>query len=473
MKRPLASFTIIFCLGIFAVGLLRVNFFWAYLFASLFFILALLLSGRANLFGVLFACLSFLLGAVLFKNAQVLPLCHIFKQVPYRSDSVYMLKGFITSEPEVKGARTSFTFRAEELQSQGINRSCCGSIMVSLKNGQSFYYAEGLILKGKLHRPFGQRGSRRQSYGEYLRNRGIRLIMNVSSPMDVLKLNKNKGILPVRLALWLKHKAQVIIYHRLPPLSAAILDAMLLGDRSGIPPFINSSMIKTGTVHILVVSGFNVGIVAFMLLLFLKLLRLPRRARFYIAITPIVIYCLMTGSSNPVLRSTVMAIIFMLGGLLKRQPDIYNSLSIAVLFILAASPGQLFDIGFQLSFASVLSIVYLYPKIRSFLLIERLKIKIIRLVLEGCLVSFSAWVGTMGLVAYYFKVFSPVTVLANLFIVPLASLITLCGFSLVFVSLVCPPLAQFFASTSAVTIMLLVNLNRLFLKLPLAYFYLP
>jgi competence protein ComEC len=82
-------------------------------------------------------------------------------------------------------------------------------------------------------------------------------------------------------------------------------------------------------------------------------------------------------------------------------------------------------------------------------------------------------VGTMGLVAYYFKVFSPVTVLANLFIVPLASLITLCGFSLVFVSLVCPPLAQFFASTSAVTIMLLVNLNRLFLKLPLAYFYLP
>ena len=56
----------------------------------------------------------------------------------------------------------------------------------------------------------------------------------------------------------------------------------------------------------------------------------------------------------------------------------------------------------------------LYPKIKSFLHADNLKLKYLKLIVDGCLVSFSAWLGTMGSVAYYFKIFSPITVLANL-----------------------------------------------------------
>ena len=181
----------------------------------------------------------------------------------------------------------------------------------------------------------------------------------------------------------------------------------------------------------------------------------------------------MTGASTPVVRATVMAIVFLAAYLLKREPDIYNSLSLAALFILAVNPKQLFDIGFQLSFASVISIVYLYPKIKTALGIERLKIGYLRFIVDGCLVSLSAWLGTLGFIAYYFKIISPITVIANIFIVPLAAGITLCGFSLSLISLILPALAPFFASTSELTTLALLKINALLVSFPGAYFRLP
>lgn len=224
--------------------------------------------------------------------------------------------------------------------------------------------------------------------------------------------------------------------------------------------------------HILVVSGFNVALVTFMIILSLKLARIPKAIRFFIAAPLIIIYCLMTGASTPVVRATIMAIVLMSAYLVKREADIYNSCAVALIFILVINPRQLFDIGFQLSFVSVISIVYLYPKLKSFLSPSVLKIKYIRFLVEGCLVSFSGWLGTMAFIAYYFRIVSPVTVLANMIIVPLASLITLCGFSLIVMEFICPILAPLFAYSSEFAVALLLNINALLIKLPGVYFYL-
>lgn len=245
---------------------------------------------------------------------------------------------------------------------------------------------------------------------------------------------------------------------------------MILGEQKGVPELIYNSMMLTGTVHILVVSGFNVSLVAFIVILLLKLVRFPRQLRFYIAIPLLGIYCLVTGASNPVVRSTVMSVFFMLGCIIKREPEIYNSLSLAAIFILATNPLQLFEIGFQLSFASVFSIVFLYPKIKSLSRIGSLKLTYIRYLVDGCLVSLSAWLGTMGIVVYYFKLFSPITVLANIFVVPLAALITLCGLGLISMGLICPPAAPLFASNCELLTNLLVRINVVLSKIPGAAF---
>jgi competence protein ComEC len=248
------------------------------------------------------------------------------------------------------------------------------------------------------------------------------------------------------------------------------VDAMILGERSCIPAFINNSMVKSGTVHILVVSGFNVAIVALLVNLVLKLIRLPRKTRFYIATLLLIIYCLATGASNPVIRATVMAVVLMFAYLVKRDPDIYNSAALAALFILGVNPRQLFDVGFQLSFISVLSIVYLYPKIRLLLRVEALKIQSLKFIADSALVSFCAWLGTMGFIAHYFRIFSPVTVVANIFIVPLATLITLSGFSLIFSGFCLPAFTHLFAYSNELLVALLLKVNALLIKIPGAYF---
>jgi hypothetical protein len=79
----------------------------------------------------------------------------------------------------------------------------------------------------------------------------------------------------------------------------------------------------------------------------------------------------------------------------------------------------------------------------------------------------------MGFIAYYFKMVSPITVLANVFIVPLASLINLCGFGLVMLEFVSVYLASSFASATEFSVKLLIQLNNLLISLPKAYFYLP
>jgi len=473
IKNPLVAIALIFCLGILVASKINTFLPLVYFLLILFLILSVQALKKHRIFNIFIFCFFFFLGVVSLKNSQNMPSCHISKFLEYKNREPYIVKGFINSKPILKDNTASFIFNTQTIQSGSFNYTCCGIILVRAKIQKNLHYGQSLILEGNLYRPFSRFNSSMQGYRDYLGNQDIRLLMNVSSEANIVRLNKDEGFMLKRFALRLEAKMEGIISQHTSSLTAAILDAMVLGEKKNIPRFLNYAMMKSGTVHILVVSGFNVGIVSFVIILLLKLIRLPRRLRFCVAIPCLVIYCLMTGSSNPVVRATVMAIVFMAGFLLKREPDIYNSLSVAGLFILLQNPRQLFDIGFQLSFVSVISIVYIYPRIKSLLPIKCFKIQCVKFLLDGFLVSFSAWLGTMGFIAHYFKMFSPITVLANILIVPLATLITLCGFSLIFISLINSSLAPFFASTSDLLVVLLLKINAFLINLPAAYFNIP
>jgi len=182
-------------------------------------------------------------------------------------------------------------------------------------------------------------------------------------------------------------------------------------------------------------------------------------------------YCILTGASNPVVRATIMAIVLLFAYFVRRQTDIYNLCASAAIAILILNPTQITNFGFQLSFASVLAIAFFYPWFKKLSRVEQLKFRVLRFLAEGCLVSFSAWLGTAGFIAVYFRMISPITVLANLLIVPLASLITLSGFSLLAAQSVSSYLALSFASVNEFLVKLLLGLNGLLLQLPYAYFY--
>ena len=469
MKQPLAFLAIIYSLGIFLANNTKIPFLFFYCLAAVFFVFSILLFKKKLGFVLILFCTIFSLGAVSLKNAQSLPKCHISRYISYKNSPPYQIKGQIISAPNLKNNRTVFIFKTKEVQMNNLKYNCCGNILVYIKGRKDLHYLEELILTGNLYRPFRFGQAKQKSYQYYLYNQGIYSLMHVRSLEQSPSFNKANGVSLKMFTFRLKNKAQKIMCRYLSPIAASIFAAMVLGDKTDIPATIYNSMIKSGTVHILVVSGFNVGIVACTISLFLKLIRLPKILRFFLAVTLLILYCLITGASNPVVRATLMAISVMFGYLVKRQADIYNSCALAALYILLVNPRQLFDVGFELSFASVISITYIYPKIRLFLRLDDLKTKYLKFLVESCLVSFSAWLGTMGLVVYYFRIFSPVTVLANLFIVPLAALITLCGFSLIAMSFLLPSLTLLFSSTCELWVSLLLNINSLLLQLPYAH----
>jgi len=466
MIRFMPALTAVFCFGVTVSQFLKIRFDFIYFAGVIFLVFSLAYLKRKIVFGVFIILAVFALGGAVLKNCAFLPKTHISNFAYYQNGKIYNITGVIRSDPEQKGRNCRFLLETSSIEFDRFKYDSRGKILVNLSYPQELRYGDEIILTGTLRRPYKAAGE--LNYRDYLERQGIYCLMSAK----LVRLKRHAYSL-AGAAVFVRNKIDKVISDNLSPSVAGIMLAMVLGEKKQVAPLIYDTMVKTGTVHVLVVSGFNVGIVAFVSLLFLKILRVPRKARYILTILILIIYCLMTGSSNPVVRATIMGAFFLCGFLIEREPDINNALSLAALSILLANPRQLSDIGFQLSFASVIAIVWFYPKLNAFLKAEKLKNKAIRYMIQSCLVSLSAWLGTAGFIAYYFRIFSPVTVLANVFAVPLAALITLCGFTLVFTASLLPWFTPYVGAVSEAAITLLLQLDTLVAGVPGAYFYLP
>jgi hypothetical protein len=242
MKRPLVCLAAAFCLGIIFANLIRAHFLVFYIPALISLILSFLAIKQELRFDIFLLCLVFFLGAVVLKNSFILPKCHILRLIHYKTSNVSVLKGLVDTQPVIKNNRISFIFKTKGLQLNNLKYKCCGSVLVYLRGKKNLAYGEELLLQGHLYRSYNFGNSRRKDN---------RPILYVSSESAVIRLNKNKGLMLKRFALWLKEKMEDIIFQHVSNLPASILDAMVLGERRSIPKLISNSMVKSGTVHIL------------------------------------------------------------------------------------------------------------------------------------------------------------------------------------------------------------------------------
>jgi len=457
MRNSLSWFLVFFSLGIIFVYYFKIPFWPFYLFSAVLILAGFFLLGKGLSFNLLILTLSFALGALCLKNAFTASKSDISKLAYYGNDTVYAVKGFVSSAPLLKNKKFSFLFRAEEVCDGKESRRACGEVYVTSGREGNFSYGEGLVLSGRLSRPYFLTRKRLASPAR----------LNVKSVPA--RLNTNKGNLLKKLSFLIKARVEAALNSHLSPAAAGINCAIILGDKHRIPPAAYDSMAKSGTLHIMVVSGFHVGVVAFILQVIFQALRFPRAIRYCAIVFCLIIYSLITGCSVPVARASIMWVFLITAYLLQRDSDIAASLSFAAILILAFDPKALFSASFQLSFASVASIVYLYPFLKPLLKIESLKLKPLSVLCSSCLVSFCAWAGTAGLIAYYFRIFSYVAVLANIFIIPLASLVMLSGLSVALAGLISPSLAKPFAASCELLVFLLLRLSNFFAGLPQAF----
>lgn len=195
----------------------------------------------------------------------------------------------------------------------------------------------------------------------------------------------------------------------------AILAALTLGDKSAISKAQRERYSIAGMSHLLALSGLHLGIIY----MFLSLLFHNRRYQVLnelLIVCSIWVFVLMVGMTSSVLRAAIMITIYSFVTLLNRSKSPLNTLLLTALIIIIASPSALFDIGFQLSFTAVLSILLFVP-------LWSPKGKIWRIIWSPTIVSIAAQAGTAPLVAYYFGRFSVWFLLANYVAIPLTTIL--------------------------------------------------
>lgn len=252
---------------------------------------------------------------------------------------------------------------------------------------------------------------------------------------------------------------------------AAFLKGVILGYRAELPEDLKSAFLATGTVHILAVSGGNVALIALVALVLAGLARLRRRMAFAAAVVSVLFYAWVTGSSPSVVRASIMAIVVLTAGVTGRRADVFQSLAVAAVLLLALDPRALFDVGFQLSFISVLAIVIGSPMLEPWLnrLPEEFRDhEIIRAVVQLLAVSAAAQVGTLPLTMAIFGQVSLVSVLANLAVVPLSGVSLVLGVIELIVMPVSSWAASVYAGVNDLVMDLLLGIVRVGSAVPLA-----
>lgn len=389
---------------------------------------------------------------------------------------------------EVLSLREGHNYRAvvalDSLASRGKVLPASGKVLLYLPNEFSQRLRPGAILICRntvLEKLPVLRNPGQFDYGNFLNQQGISARAFLSEESDISFFTHQK-IFSLEASLFypLRRYLVMTIEHYLPPTTSGFLQALLLGIRDDLSQKTINNFQKAGVIHALAISGLHVGFIAFICHTLLSFFPLFFKMRNLITITCLIFYMALTGSHPPVVRATIMAGFFLIAINLERQQSGYNYLYAAGFIILLYQPSQLFRIGFQFSFAAVLSILYFYHRLSplgaAFLnrfFREKHHHRLNKWLVTPFLVSLAAQIGTAPLVLYYFNIFSPVAFLLNLLVIPWVGLLTAGGF--LFLAL---------ASFSETFAMLLGDLLTLFINaldivvhftaaIPGAYFYIP
>lgn len=254
------------------------------------------------------------------------------------------------------------------------------------------------------------------------------------------------------------------------PEVAPILQAMLLGDKSNIDLAVRDDFSLTGTAHLLALSGLHVGVISLIVLLFVGFIP-SEKVKFIVFASALIFYAMLTGLSASVLRASTMAILLYFVHIAGRCTNPLNTLSAALLLIVLISPSEIYSPSFQMSAVAVLGIILFYKRIRNMLLslFGYRKNALLLAIINSLSLTLSASVIISPLIAYYFGVYSMVSPLANLLIIPLFTFAMI----LAVITLAIAPLslafAEFYAQSVDFLISLAISINHCLSELPLAY----
>ena len=387
--------------------------------------------------------------------------------------------------------RTLAILEATELQRGTDREPAFGQVLVNTPGvlGGEFFTGRAVVLSGVLRVPRGPVAEGLFDYRRHLAWQGIHRQLVVAKTSDwQLAEGADRAARPPladRFQTW----AMATLARGLPVADAELrlLWAMALGWKTALTDEVTEPFMRSGTMHIFAISGLHIALIAGILVSLLRVLQLPRGACGWIVIPLIWFYTHATGWQSSAIRSTIMMTVIIAGWMLYRPGNLLNSLATSGFIILLWEPQQLFQASFQLSFFVVLSIGLLLPpfeKIRQHLLqhdpliphdaLPRWRRWVeppVLWVTASLATSLAAWLGSLPLIAWYFHMVTPVSLLANLLVVPLSSLALMCNLGSLVTGAALPWVAELFNHSAWFWMHLMIRASDWTITLPTAFFY--
>lgn len=257
-------------------------------------------------------------------------------------------------------------------------------------------------------------------YKAYLLRKGIsyKLIIK-ETPVD-LGLNLSLLLRIKQLRARLVHR---IMISKLSPEAVTIIKTMILGDKTHIDKSIEQKFRDVGIVHLMAISGMHIGVLYLLLTQILGFLKRYSWGKYLYVIVILLLlwaFAVFSGLSNSIVRAVLMFSFIIITSLAINKRLTLESIILSMLILLIYQPNYLFEVGFQLSYSAVISIVVFYPLfVKSF----KTKNKIKQYLRDILLISFIAQLGVLPLSLYYFHQFPIHFLVANFFAILLLPLV--------------------------------------------------
>lgn len=390
----------------------------------------LLFAGGSFLAGVLFrqhrllragylALLAFGLGAA--RSTCALPPSGPHSLAYYNDTASWVtLEGWVDDAPDVRDTYVGLRVQVERLRlsSQAQDLPVRGRVLLYAPRLDEWAYGDRISATGQLSSPPVYETF---SYRDHLARQGVHSLMP-DARIERLAGRQGNPILQALTAY--RARAVRTVYTLFPDPEASLLAGILLGIESGIPASVRQAFDRTGTAHIIAISGFNITIIA---ALFINLFGrwFGARQGSWIAGAAIAVYTVLVGADPPVVRAAIMGGMGLIARRIGRQTEGLNSLALAGLGMTLANPLILWDAGFQLSFAATLGLILYATPLRDGLVAALSRhldpVRAERIagpVAELGLFTLAAQATTLPLTVYYFRRLSLVSLIANPLILP-------------------------------------------------------
>ncbi len=448
------------CLGLWA------GYLWIVIPATLL-VASLAFPLRRSQILLLCLCLIVLLGGILLVQTDSITAVENTLQ-PYNEKGTAHVRGIVSKDPELKGGKLVLRLDARQVKTGETWEDVSGGVLVYALPYISYCYGDVLEIQGTLETPpqlddFDWR--------EFLARQGIYSLIKYPEKIELIA--SGQGFKPLEWIYSIRTRLSQSLDSALPEPQSSLAQAILLGKRSTIPGYLDEAFFRTGTTHIIAISGLNVGIIGgIMLSAGVWLFGRRRSVYFWVAISAIWGYAVLTGLEAPVLRAAVMCSLWLFADLVGRPRSALPTLLFAAAIMLGLRPSIINDVSFQLSFGAMAGLILLTPLFqalgrRLFRITDETR-TLATLFIDSVAVTLGATLTTLPVIAFYFNQISLVTLPANLLALWVMPAIMVTAGLVAVLGLFAPPLAYAVGWVGWLFISYMIGVVWIFSRIPFA-----